>query len=131
MNSLKTYRNIYFRRINIQNYCLSTPAEALLTKDRIFESSFLTETLSDILRFVTLYKFGGIYLDTDIIVQQVRNQEFMKKKIRNMKYKFVYLYRIWMFFQTILLAQKVRDMLQMVFSVLAAKDWDTKLLDSS
>lgn len=72
MHSLRLYRNVYLRRVNYQNYGLSTPAEELLASDRIFQSSFLTETLSDILRFVTLYKFGGIYLDTDTIVQQVR-----------------------------------------------------------
>ncbi|XP_055296305.1 lactosylceramide 4-alpha-galactosyltransferase-like [Sitodiplosis mosellana] len=70
MHSLRLYRNIYFRRVNYQNYGLSTPAETLLQSDRIFQSSFLTETLSDILRFVTLHRFGGIYLDTDTIVQQ-------------------------------------------------------------
>lgn len=72
MHSLRFYRNIYFRRVNYQNYGLSSPAEDLLESDQIFLSNFLTETLSDILRFVTLYRFGGIYLDTDVIVQQVR-----------------------------------------------------------
>lgn len=71
MQSLRSYANIYFRRVNFQNYCLSTPAEALMASDKIFQSSFLTETLSDILRFVTLHRFGGVYLDTDTIVQQV------------------------------------------------------------
>lgn len=73
MHTLRSYRNIFFRRVNIQNYCLSTPAEALMASDQIFQSSFLTETLSDILRFVALFRFGGIYLDTDTIVQQVKH----------------------------------------------------------
>lgn len=72
-NSLQTYKNIYFRRVNIQNYGLSTPAEEFLSTDAIFETEYLTETISDLLRLLTLYKFGGSYFDTDTIAQKVRS----------------------------------------------------------
>ncbi|XP_055305832.1 lactosylceramide 4-alpha-galactosyltransferase-like [Sitodiplosis mosellana] len=70
MKSLRLYQNIYFRRINFRNYSMGTPAEKFFSKDTIFESEYLIETFSDLLRYLTLYRFGGIYLDTDSVVQQ-------------------------------------------------------------
>ncbi len=51
-------------------YAVGTPLEKWLTSDAIFHSDFLYEHISDVLRFVTLYKFGGIYLDTDVVVMK-------------------------------------------------------------
>lgn len=36
----------------------------------MFESSYLTRHMSEFLRLISLYKFGGIYLDLDFIVLQ-------------------------------------------------------------
>lgn len=71
MKSLRSYQNIHFRLVDYRNFSMNTPAERFFTHDRIFESEFLIETMSDILRLITLYHFGGIYLDTDMVVQQV------------------------------------------------------------
>lgn len=36
----------------------------------MFESAFLFEHMSDILRAITLYRYGGFYMDLDVIVQK-------------------------------------------------------------
>lgn len=42
--------------------------------------------MSDFLRFLVLYKYGGIYLDTDVIVQKNLNElpaNFLGKEVSN------------------------------------------------
>ncbi len=72
IEALKTYPNIQLRNNNLWKYAENTPLEKWLGNSTLFESKDLNldEHLSNILRFLTLYKFGGIYLDTDVIVQQ-------------------------------------------------------------
>ena len=36
--------------------------------DRLMKSNYWISHLSDVLRYVLLYKFGGIYLDLDVMV---------------------------------------------------------------
>ncbi|XP_055305838.1 lactosylceramide 4-alpha-galactosyltransferase-like [Sitodiplosis mosellana] len=70
MKSLRSYQNIHFRRVNYRNYSMGTPAEQFFQTDKIFKSTYFIETFSDLLRYLTLYRFGGIYLDTDTVTQQ-------------------------------------------------------------
>ncbi|XP_055305844.1 lactosylceramide 4-alpha-galactosyltransferase-like [Sitodiplosis mosellana] len=73
MKSLRSYHNIHFRRVNYRNYSIGTPAEQFFQTDKIFKSTYFIETFSDLLRYLTLYRFGGIYLDTDTVTQQSFN----------------------------------------------------------
>ncbi|XP_055305820.1 lactosylceramide 4-alpha-galactosyltransferase-like isoform X2 [Sitodiplosis mosellana] len=73
MKSLRSYRNIHFRRVNFRHYSMGTPAEQFFQTDKIFKSRHFIETFSDLLRYSTLYQFGGIYLDTDTVTQQCFN----------------------------------------------------------
>lgn len=41
-----------------------------MQKDELFESEYFVSHASDYLRFLTLYKFGGIYMDLDVVVQK-------------------------------------------------------------
>lgn len=44
--------------------------EKWLQKDDLFRSQYLIAHISDFLRYLSMYKFGGIYLDLDVVVQK-------------------------------------------------------------
>lgn len=63
-----------------------TPAEKFYQSGELFTSKYLIEHMSDFLRYIVLYKFGGIYLDTDVIVQKNLDElpvNFLGKEARN------------------------------------------------
>jgi len=64
---LKSYPNVYFRHVNIREFSKNTPAEEWIKKDRIQTSPFFIYHLSDYIRLLALYKFGGSYFDFDLI----------------------------------------------------------------
>ncbi|KAJ6647401.1 Lactosylceramide 4-alpha-galactosyltransferase [Pseudolycoriella hygida] len=70
IKALKNYPNIHFRNNNVWKYAEGTPAEKWMQTGTLFESSYLFEHMSDVLRYVTLYKFGGVFMDLDIVVQK-------------------------------------------------------------
>lgn len=47
--------------------------EKWFQSDQLFLSKYLNSHASDFLRFTSLYKFGGIYLDLDVVAQQSFN----------------------------------------------------------
>ncbi len=67
---LKTYPNVHLRNVNLWKYVEDTPLESWLSNNTLFESMYFHEHLSQVLRYLTLYKFGGLYLDLDLIVQR-------------------------------------------------------------
>lgn len=70
LKALETYPNIHFRNLNLWSYAEGTPAEQWVKTKELLESIFLFEHTSDFLRIVSLYKFGGTYLDLDFMVLQ-------------------------------------------------------------
>ncbi|KAH8262900.1 hypothetical protein KR044_001772 [Drosophila immigrans] len=68
LEAIRSYRNIQLRQLNIWRYAEDTPIGEWLKKGDLFQSKYLTEHTSDMLRLMTLYRFGGIYLDTDVVV---------------------------------------------------------------
>lgn len=65
---LNTYKNIYLRKVNLANYGNETPMKEWMATGKMFESLYSNSHLSDVLRYLTLYKFGGTYLDLDVVV---------------------------------------------------------------
>lgn len=65
--ALKSYQNIHFRNVDIYEFSKNTPAEQWIKQDRIFTSAFFVAHLSDYLRLIALFKFGGIYQDLDFV----------------------------------------------------------------
>lgn len=61
------FENVFFRGINVTEYAKNTPLEDFFATKRYAKSKFMRTHLSDILRMLTLWKFGGTYLDTDMI----------------------------------------------------------------
>lgn len=70
MSALKSYPNIHFRNIDLWTYSANTPLEDWFLSDKLFRSQYLNSHISDFLRYVSLFKFGGTYLDLDVVVQK-------------------------------------------------------------
>lgn len=70
---LQSYPNIHLRNVNLWTFVKDTPAEEWLNEGRLFRSRFLREHVSDFLRLLTLYQFGGTYLDLDTVVLKSLN----------------------------------------------------------
>lgn len=64
--NLLQFDNIKAARVHIDMYAKGTPIEPILLD--LEESKYPIQHSSDILRILTLNKWGGIYLDTDMIV---------------------------------------------------------------
>lgn len=70
IRALRSYPNIYMRNIDLWTYSKNTPLDDWFRHDKIFHSQYLNSHVSDLLRYLSLYKFGGTYLDLDVVVQQ-------------------------------------------------------------
>lgn len=68
--ALQSYPNIFFRNINLWTYSVDTPLEDWFLSDALFQSQYLNSHVSDYLRYLSLFKYGGTYLDLDVVVQK-------------------------------------------------------------
>eukprot|EP00096_Caligus_rogercresseyi_P004271 TRINITY_DN18477_c0_g1_i1.p1 TRINITY_DN18477_c0_g1~~TRINITY_DN18477_c0_g1_i1.p1 ORF type:complete len:226 (-),score=29.42 TRINITY_DN18477_c0_g1_i1:204-881(-) len=62
------YSNIHILQIELTSFFLNTPFQSLWMNNKIQESKYSVSHLSDVMRFLILYTFGGTYLDSDLIV---------------------------------------------------------------
>lgn len=58
------------RNVHLWTYAAGTPLENWLQKGDLFRSHFMNSHASDFLRYLSMYKFGGIYMDLDVVVQK-------------------------------------------------------------
>lgn len=70
MQSLKKFNNVNIYSINLGYYFLQTPLEHWYFCTTWNYGPYAVSHLSDALRFLTLYKFGGYYFDLDILMRQ-------------------------------------------------------------
>lgn len=66
--TLLGYKNVRFKYLNMQQFSKNTPLEAFLKNGTLEASNFRVAHTSDVLRHLTLWKFGGTYFDLDVIV---------------------------------------------------------------
>lgn len=59
--------NVYLVALTLKEYFHGSPVYNLYQSNKISSSSYALEHLSDVLRFLTLWKYGGTYLDLDTI----------------------------------------------------------------
>lgn len=71
INRLTAYKNVHLRHIHFVNYAYKTPLQEFVTSNKIFTSQWSVSHTSDLLRFLTLWKFGGTYLDLDVILMKL------------------------------------------------------------
>ncbi|XP_028173009.1 lactosylceramide 4-alpha-galactosyltransferase-like isoform X2 [Ostrinia furnacalis] len=65
---LLKYKNVKLMRIHLQEYAKGTPLESLVAASPYKKSAWRIEHTSDVLRYLTLYKYGGVYMDSDFVV---------------------------------------------------------------
>lgn len=54
--------------MDLWRYANGTKLYEWLMTDELFESSFVFEHMSDIVRALSLYRYGGYHMDLDVIV---------------------------------------------------------------
>ncbi|CAO1350227.1 unnamed protein product [Diamesa hyperborea] len=70
IDSILSYKNVHLNYLNITQYAEQTPLEEWIKNGDLFRSTFLNSHTSDVLRFLTLWKYGGTYLDLDVVVRK-------------------------------------------------------------
>lgn len=68
LKALLSYSNVKILHLNYERYTQKTPLEDIYKSRRVDFSYYAQSHASDVLRYLTLSKFGGIYLDLDVIV---------------------------------------------------------------
>uniref|UniRef100_A0A1A9WK41 Alpha 1,4-glycosyltransferase domain-containing protein n=1 Tax=Glossina brevipalpis TaxID=37001 RepID=A0A1A9WK41_9MUSC len=68
LNAISSYKNVYFRNLNMWTYAATTPMYEWLKDGELFKSSYVFSHTSDFLRYLTLWRWGGTYLDMDTIM---------------------------------------------------------------
>ncbi|KAH8376754.1 hypothetical protein KR093_001161 [Drosophila rubida] len=68
IDAILSYKNVQLRQLNLWRYASGTPVEDWLNDGALFRSSFLFSHISDFLRYLTLYRYGGLYLDMDVVM---------------------------------------------------------------
>lgn len=65
---LRQHRNVKLRFVNIKDFTKHTPLERWIQSDELSNSKYVVSHTSDVLRYLLLYKYSGLYLDMDVIV---------------------------------------------------------------
>lgn len=68
VDAIRDYGNVHLRFLNLNEFAEATPLESFIHSDKLKKSKYRISHTSDVLRFLTLWKFGGTYLDLDVIV---------------------------------------------------------------
>ncbi|KAK0181003.1 hypothetical protein PV327_003325 [Microctonus hyperodae] len=69
IKQLMSYENIVIRHISLETYFENSPMSKWWNSTRGPNSSqWFTSHMSDVLRYLTLWKFSGIYLDLDVVI---------------------------------------------------------------
>ncbi|XP_017883751.2 lactosylceramide 4-alpha-galactosyltransferase-like, partial [Ceratina calcarata] len=67
-DQLESYPNVRIRCVYLDKYMENTPLEKWYKRGVWKESQWPISHMSDVLRYLTLWKYGGIYLDLDVVV---------------------------------------------------------------
>lgn len=68
IEALLSYKNIYLRNVDLWKYSENTPLKNWMNNGKLLKSKYMNSHTSDYLRYVSLYKWGGVYLDLDVVV---------------------------------------------------------------
>lgn len=67
IDALASYPNINFNYLNLIKYAEKTPLDKFVESKKLFRSDHLISHTSDVLRYLSLWKFGGTYFDLDTV----------------------------------------------------------------
>ncbi|XP_049882792.1 lactosylceramide 4-alpha-galactosyltransferase-like [Pectinophora gossypiella] len=60
--------NVKYARVKLPDYVMGTPLQDIVLQGKLNSSSYPHSHTSDVLRYTTLYKHPGVYLDLDVVV---------------------------------------------------------------
>lgn len=86
IDALLSYPNVNLNFVNITKYAEKTPLEDWIKTDKLFRSKYVISHTSDVLRFLSMYKYGGTYLDLgkDLLILKINIQtKFTSKLFKN------------------------------------------------
>lgn len=67
LDAILKYPNVHINYFNLMEFSIGTPLEEFMVQDKLSESKYRIEHTSDVLRILTLYKYGGMYMDLDVL----------------------------------------------------------------
>lgn len=70
LEAILSYPNVFVKFLNATELSIGSPLEDFIRTDKLSTSSYKVEHTSDALRLLVLWKYGGIYVDTDMIVRK-------------------------------------------------------------
>lgn len=70
VEALLEYKNVKFSALDIEKLSKGSPLENFINSKKLSKSKFILEHTSDVFRYLVLWKYGGLYLDMDIILQR-------------------------------------------------------------
>lgn len=70
LKAVRSYPNVQINFADIKQLSKGSPMEEFFQSDKLPKSQFKKQHTSDAMRLLLLWKFGGTYLDTDIIVRK-------------------------------------------------------------
>jgi hypothetical protein len=70
VSQLLSYPNVHMRHLNFERYFVDSPLEQWYKGGALKASRWPRSHASDVLRFLTLWKYGGTYLDLDVVVKR-------------------------------------------------------------
>jgi lactosylceramide 4-alpha-galactosyltransferase len=70
VEAILSYKNVHLNSIDVIKFSIGTIFEEFFLKNALNTSLFKVEHTSDIVRIMVLWKYGGTYLDTDVITKQ-------------------------------------------------------------
>lgn len=74
LKQLMSYSNIRIKYLNFDRYLSGSPIEELYDELKIEASFYARSHASDVLRYLTLWRYGGIYMDLDtVLIKSLEN----------------------------------------------------------
>ncbi|KAG5679439.1 hypothetical protein PVAND_009006 [Polypedilum vanderplanki] len=70
LNTLLSYKNVNIVYLKLSQFAKRTPAKDFIKSGKLQKSNFPVEHTSDVFRLLLLWKYGGFYLDSDMIVKK-------------------------------------------------------------
>lgn len=70
VQALMVFPNVHLYFLDIEEFSKNSPLEDFVKRGRLKKSSHRTTHTSDIIRLLLLWKYGGTYLDLDVIVRR-------------------------------------------------------------
>jgi lactosylceramide 4-alpha-galactosyltransferase len=70
IDALLSYPNVKFYYLNLTKYAQNTPLDKWMATGALWNSQYVNSHTSDILRYLSLWKYSGTYLDLDVVVMK-------------------------------------------------------------